>query len=381
MIFYDKIQKSFKLADFFYSIEKIKLKLAENKKNKKILLATDCISKTSEDQFLPFYRYRKYLRKEKSIIFNRMLINKVIRLTKKELNHYDFIFLKLDYKTERTKFLEICLHIHKTKNEDTKLFYFDGDDDLTILFPEVLKYFEKYIKKHIFENKNDYLRSWKGKNNLIEYCVNNHGLSLEIVDCKTCPKVKDKEELVKINDSWNLGYDDKIQTLMQGYPKINLDLKSIDVTCRALNDNKNDWRIYLRQEAGEKIKTLSTRYNINSSSKRVSQKDYYDELLKSKICVSPFGYGELCWRDFEAVICRALLIKPDVRHIKTWPNIFIPYKTYIPVEHDYKDLVEKCEYYLNNKEERLKIVNDAYDHFTSLVNENEFSKRLNNIIS
>jgi len=27
----------------------------------------------------------------------------------------------------------------------------------------------------------------------------------------------------------------------------------------------------------------------------------------SKICISPFGYGEICWRDFEAIIFGCLL--------------------------------------------------------------------------
>ena len=31
--------------------------------------------------------------------------------------------------------------------------------------------------------------------------------------------------------------------------------------------------------------------------------------------MSPFGFGEICYRDFEAMLNGACLIKPDVSHL------------------------------------------------------------------
>ena len=38
--------------------------------------------------------------------------------------------------------------------------------------------------------------------------------------------------------------------------------------------------------------------------------------------LSPFGWGEICYRDFEATLGGNLLLKPNMDHIETWPNIY-----------------------------------------------------------
>jgi hypothetical protein len=39
-------------------------------------------------------------------------------------------------------------------------------------------------------------------------------------------------------------------------------------------------------------------------------------LTNSKLCFSPFGYGELCWRDIEGLSDGGCLIKPDMGHLQ-----------------------------------------------------------------
>jgi len=96
------------------------------------------------------------------------------------------------------------------------------------------------------------------------------------------------------------------------------------------------------------------------------------ELKSSRVCFSPFGYGEVCWRDYEAIMCGALLIKPDMAHVKTEPNIFIPFETYIPVAWDFSDLEEKVTYYLENTTAREKIIQSAYDVLQSYIRDKVF---------
>lgn len=61
------------------------------------------------------------------------------------------------------------------------------------------------------------------------------------------------------------------------------------------------------------------------------------ELRRAKVCFSPFGYGEVCWRDYEAVMAGAVLLKPDMGHIETCPDIFRPWETYVPLRWDLTD--------------------------------------------
>jgi hypothetical protein len=97
----------------------------------------------------------------------------------------------------------------------------------------------------------------------------------------------------------------------------------------------------------------------------VPQRRYYRELRDSKITLSPFGWGEVCFRDFEAIISGSLLLKPDMSHLKTWPDVYIPYETYIPVNWDGTDIVEKAETYLANDRERSRIAENAYERYNA----------------
>ena len=64
---------------------------------------------------------------------------------------------------------------------------------------------------------------------------------------------------------------------------------------------------------------------------KISKKEYLNTLKSSKAVISPFGWGEICYRDFETYLAGAALIKPNMEHLDTWPNIYREYKTYIPL--------------------------------------------------
>ena len=53
--------------------------------------------------------------------------------------------------------------------------------------------------------------------------------------------------------------------------------------------------------------------------------------MSSKLSKSPFGWGDICIRDFETFICHSCLVKPDMSLIETWPNYYIKDKSYVPV--------------------------------------------------
>lgn len=93
---------------------------------------------------------------------------------------------------------------------------------------------------------------------------------------------------------------------------------------------------------------------------RVPPAQFFAGLQRSRITFSPFGWGELCFRDFEAVRAGSLLLKPDMSHLQTWPDIFRPGITYVPVRWDGSDLGERIQYYLDRPQERREIAGEAY---------------------
>jgi hypothetical protein len=68
--------------------------------------------------------------------------------------------------------------------------------------------------------------------------------------------------------------------------------------------------------------------------------DYVKRLLDTKVCVSPWGAGDRCIRDYEAMFLGCVLVKPETDFIETWPDIHRPGETYVPCKPDFSDLHE-----------------------------------------
>lgn len=75
-------------------------------------------------------------------------------------------------------------------------------------------------------------------------------------------------------------------------------------------------------------------------SKSLSRYDYDHRCRSAKIVVSPWGNGELCHRDFDAMWCGAVIVKPGSDHIRTDPQLFINGKTYFACQPDWSDLAD-----------------------------------------
>ncbi len=77
--------------------------------------------------------------------------------------------------------------------------------------------------------------------------------------------------------------------------------------------------------------------------------------------LSPFGWGEVCFRDAEAVIAGAVLVKPLMDHVETWPDIYLPRETYMPVAWDASDVVALTQAILGDSTERQRMCTNAWD--------------------
>ena len=75
----------------------------------------------------------------------------------------------------------------------------------------------------------------------------------------------------------------------------------------------------------------------------------------AKILPSPFGWGELGVRDYEAFIFGAALVKPDMAHMETWPNLFVRGETYQPIDWGFDDLPAVLDDLLANDAGRRRL--------------------------
>ena len=77
--------------------------------------------------------------------------------------------------------------------------------------------------------------------------------------------------------------------------------------------------------------------------------DHWNLLFQSKIVISPWGYGEICWRDSEAVLAGCVLIKPRTDFVQTVDNFLSSEEAYQPCEIDASDLEEKVHLVLSDE--------------------------------
>jgi len=120
---------------------------------------------------------------------------------------------------------------------------------------------------------------------------------------------------------------------------------------------------------------------------RLPKQEYLQNLWNSKISFSPFGMGEICFRDFECMQFGTIFIKPNQDIVKTIPNIYEADETYIDVAYDWSDLEEKIDYVLSD----FNTINDqintnirerfvkGYDYNKLCMHWYNIFKNLNNI--
>tara|TARA_R110000851_G_scaffold33816_1_gene90198 strand:+ start:4873 stop:5895 length:1023 start_codon:yes stop_codon:yes gene_type:complete len=106
--------------------------------------------------------------------------------------------------------------------------------------------------------------------------------------------------------------------------------------------------LYTEHRSGlwNKLQPLKDKYSIITE--KLPYQEYVQQLWKSKVCLSPYGMGEFCFRDLEAMVYGTLIIKPSHKLVDTLPNLMIDDETFIPCKYDWSDLEEKLDYVYSN---------------------------------
>ena len=112
-----------------------------------------------------------------------------------------------------------------------------------------------------------------------------------------------------------------------------------------------------RKSSWDVLREIDQKYRIVA---RTLTPPEFDTCMKnSKIGISPFGMGELCYRDLEFIQNGCLLLKPDMTKVITEPDFFKPMDTYVPVKPDWSDLNETIEKVLANYRDYQYIIDNA----------------------
>lgn len=270
--------------------------------------------------------------------------------------------------------------IKKLKCKYNKVFVLDDQDGTGIYYPEALEYADSYYKKQLLKDKNIYLSPICHREYFQDFYL------------KHTPKkqfINQADLLNKLKISWNIGvglYDyyhlpQNLIYLLKRYRKVDHSLRSFldkfnkhilrkiirsNGKANLYNSNFIQARFTIREKDYQR-KLFFDQLKSNSKIRTgyISPNKYLQELQNAKAIISPFGLGEICFRDFEAIQSKVPLIKPSMSHLETYPDIYIPNETYFEVAWDGSDLLETCNSILESPTHLLEEVTqyalDSYE--------------------
>jgi len=282
--------------------------------------------------------------------------------------------------------------LSKWRTNQSNLLWFDTTDSAGWIFEGALSLAKAYYKNQILLDRSLYLKPMYGRRAPSHFYHSHAGAIDENGDDQ--PQVQDASILEKLKVSWNSGlanYSVHGPRLLGAYslfpwrgllkwpaqfgdpsgPRPN------DVSCR-FGVSYNRATVSYQRRAINRLMKDSVPTN------KVRRTAYVRELHTSKIVVSPFGLGEITLKDFEVFLAGSLLLKPDMSHMETWPNLFIDGKTIKTFDWNLENLEDQIETLIEEEELRIGIAYDAQTRYRACINEDSgetaFMERLLPII-
>jgi len=293
-------------------------------------------------------------------------------------------FIKDLWAVDKSKIFELLINL-KTKNN--KVFLYDLGDSTYSWVLEALPYVDKLLKTFIFKDKTNYCMPLDGQNIITNYYYKSGMIqSNNSLQPHFFLKKKDVNLLDKIKVGFNYTFaDHSSNSNLWKYDYFNRLLRrSFKIYSKMLKSIKDDEYIH---PGINRSQNLSCRMALSGYSKgvefhreetakilskylltnRLNRKDYFAEIRNSKVVISPFGWGEINTpRDYEVALSGSILLKPDISHIDTWPNIFNK-ETVVQYKWDLSDLSDLIDNIISNYKNYIHFavnLQDQYKHYS-----------------
>ena len=131
-------------------------------------------------------------------------------------------------------------------------------------------------------------------------------------------------------------------------PTSSLAERSYDLHCVVNAASCGDYRSWYVDQ----VETVPVRrfvFRAHPPEHKLPHAEYLGTMRDSRIVVSPWGYGLWNWRDYEAILNRCVLLKPDTSMIRAIPDMYDPSDPwYVPHRHDCSDLACQVQAILEN---------------------------------
>lgn len=251
----------------------------------------------------------------------------------------------------------------KEADSRSKIVALDLSDSTACPFLDLLPYVDVLWKSQLFIDRSRYTDDIAGGMVIAEWVQAELGFSLG--DWHFGSK-GDPNQLDRLMCGWTMGVS-RFYRRLAFWAKCSAKpwrRRKFDLNCRFKKPDRAidlpwEWYHEYRYFAATRVEGL-VGFHVGPS-EPLSQLAYLQDLMKSRAVFSPFGWGEVCFRDYEAIACGCVLIKPDMSHLVCNPNIFVAGETYVPVAWDFSDLSERLQWVLDNPDEAERIIRNGQE--------------------
>ena len=224
-----------------------------------------------------------------------------------------------------------------------RVYWLDTTDGTGTTQFQLLPQLDGYFKAQLLRDKAQYTRRHYGGRIYTDYYRSQHGVIDS--DESRFPIPADASELAKVQLAWNDGLGDfgrwgRYVRRLREYLPVPLFYsasfaepgeRSLDVSSRFGTNYRRETVAFHREMVARTVN------RIGIPNERVARSQYLRELRDAKVAVSPFGWGEPSYKDYEIIISGAMLLKPDMSHMTTWPDLYVSGETYLGFRWDCTD--------------------------------------------
>lgn len=271
------------------------------------------------------------------------------------------------------------------------LLYFDTSDSSACINPQVIPFVSRYYKGQLLKDRGSYRRPHYGLRVYTDYYHRHLGVDDEVADASI---PLDDESIAKLAVSWSSAlanyslHGPMIASLFHRirwkpllrFPKqaaAPSASRPVPLHCRMGMG-------YAKESVAAQRKAIGRLLGDRAPLAKVSRRFYLRELARSKVVLSPFGLGEITLKDFEVFLAGAALLKADMTHLETWPDLYRDCETMMSHRWDLADLEEKIARLLGDDDERTRIAANGQaryvEHLTGANASTAFCERFRMIV-